>query len=85
MKLTPSHRVYGLAAVMLVTLILCTRMPGGVGPVLSSLLWQLLASRTCSPFVRFSPRSDSRAASSWSGWWWLHCGMFHFCDAAGIG
>ena len=31
MKLTPSHRVYGLAAVMFVTLVPCTRMPGGVG------------------------------------------------------
>src|SRR5271155_572610 len=30
-KLTPSHRVYGLAAVMFGALVACTRMPGGVG------------------------------------------------------
>jgi alpha-1,6-mannosyltransferase len=30
-KLTPSHRLYGLAAVIFVALVACTRMPGGVG------------------------------------------------------
>lgn len=31
MKLTPSHRLYGLAAIMCVALVACARMPGGVG------------------------------------------------------
>ena len=30
MKLTPSHRLYGLAAVMFAALVACPRMPGGV-------------------------------------------------------
>jgi alpha-1,6-mannosyltransferase len=30
-KLTPSHRLYGLAAVMFAALVACPRMPGGVG------------------------------------------------------
>ena len=55
-KLTPSHRLYGLAAVMFVALVVCTRLPGGVGAPLYLIRWPLPASRTCSPCVRFSSR-----------------------------
>ncbi len=31
MRITASHRLYGLAAVMLAALLACARIPGGVG------------------------------------------------------
>ena len=64
MKLTPSHRVYGLAAVMFVALVACTRMPGGVGST-SYLITLAIAGIAYLLAVReISPRRDSRAASS---------------------
>ena len=79
MKLTPSHRLYGLGAVMFVALVVSTRLPGGVGAPLYLIALAVAGIAYLFALREFSSRRNSPAASSSSGWCWPLCGIFHFC------
>ena len=79
MTLTPSHRLYGLGAVMFVALLASTRVPGGVGaPLYLNTLAVAGVAYLLAVREIFVTSRISRAASSSLGWCWPRCGKFHF-------